>query len=221
MDGVLSAGTILALYERGVAAGPAARTALLFAASGGTTPVETVPLGDIDRQIQSLHPSLHDGPVAATATCRACGTALEFALPPEFERPAKTGNDPVQVAHHGQTYAVRMPRLSDLGPQGIDLAALAPDAPWSDPDFVVAAETSLEQSDPGLRVTIGLTCHDCGSVQTQVLDISGFIWALIEQAARRLIRDIATLARTFGWSEAEIITMSTRRRALYLAEVAR
>lgn len=212
---------ILELYEQGVAARPAERAALLCEASGGDVAAAVLSLGDVDRRIWALQRRLFDGPMEATATCAECGAELEFELPAEFDLPPRPGSDSVEVSHGGAVYVVRMPRLGDLGTGQLAVRALCTDAPWDDTAFVMAVETELEVADPGLRVSIALACHACAHTQTQVLDIAGFLWSSIEQAARRLVRDTARLAAAFGWSEDEILGMTARRRALYLAEIAR
>ena len=50
-------------------------------------------------------------------------------------------------------------------------------------------------------------------------DIAGFFWAELDAWARRLLREIHTLARFYGWSEAEILALSPLRRRCYLEMV--
>jgi hypothetical protein len=42
------------------------------------------------------------------------------------------------------------------------------------------------------------------------------MWAQIDARARRLIAEVHTLAREYGWSEREVLDLSEVRRALYL-----
>jgi hypothetical protein len=158
------------------------------------------------------------GPFEAVTTCAACGEAVEFALPNSFELPGGPV-ETVEVPFGGAVHSVRMPTLTDLGPQGLDPTVLAPDAPWEETAFREAAEAALEAADPGLKVTLALECDACGAVHEPVFDVPGFAWSHVETAARRLVRDIAQLAAAFGWSEADIAAMRPARRALYLQEI--
>jgi hypothetical protein len=42
------------------------------------------------------------------------------------------------------------------------------------------------------------------------------VWAEVDVRARRLLADVATLARTYGWTEPEVLALSEARRAAYL-----
>lgn len=212
---------VLDIYEQGLAAGPAARAALLCDAAGDGPAAGELTLGEVDRRIWAVQRRMFEALDEAITPCDACGTELAFTLPPEFDLPPATGEEAVAVEFQGSAYRVRMPRLGDVAGGGIDLASLAPGAPWDRPDFVARAEEALEAADPALRVQIALVCHACERRQSKTLDVAGFLWASIEHAAWRLIRDTARLAAAFGWSEAEILRMSARRRGLYLAELGR
>lgn len=220
MDGPIGS-AILRLFEQGVAAGPSERAALLCEASNDDVTASVLPLGDVDRCIWALQRRLFGDPIEATSTCIECGAELEFELPAGFDLPPRRGSDSVEIDHGGVVYVVRMPRLGDMDTGRLDVRVLCTEAPWDDATFVTAVETKLEAADPGLRVSIALACHACASTQTQALDIAGFLWKSIEQAARRLVHDTARIAAVFGWSEAEILGMTARRRALYLEEIAR
>jgi hypothetical protein len=68
-------------------------------------------------------------------------------------------------------------------------------------------------------VLINLRCPDCGHDWQSVFDIASFFWTEISVQARRLLQDVATLARAYGWREADILEMSSARRAFYLEVV--
>lgn len=209
---------ILDIYEQGMAADPARRAALLCAAAGGDA--ASMPLGDVDRAIWTWLRATFDGPQEAVLTCAACGEDVEFTLPDGFALPARRGGgDRVKVAHGGNGYSLRLPRLGDVRDGALERAALAQDAPWDDPDFEAAAQDALLQADPGLLVQLKLECAACGAVQERPLDVAGFAWARLEQAARRAVREVARLARAYGWSKAELTAMTPERRAIWLAEL--
>ena len=61
-----------------------------------------------------------------------------------------------------------------------------------------------------------MTCTACGETWSDVLDAAAYLWAEIEAAAHRLLGEVAEIAKALGWSEQEILAMSTSRRRAYL-----
>jgi hypothetical protein len=51
-------------------------------------------------------------------------------------------------------------------------------------------------------------------------DIAAYLWQEVDARARRALRDTHTLARAYGWREADILAMSDFRRQQYLEMVA-
>ena len=74
-------------------------------------------------------------------------------------------------------------------------------------------------ADPGIDVVFDIACPDCGAVTPSAFDATGFVWRDIEALALRLFSEVATLARAFGWSEAETLSLTSRRRARYVEMV--
>lgn len=212
-----SGAVILGCYERGMTASPATRAAIL-ADAGGAPPDAT--LGDADRATWQFLTTQFGAAQDAVLTCSACDEDVEFSLPPGFAPPpGAQADDRVDFTYQGQTYALRLPRLSDLGRAGFDPRRLCPDGDWADAGFRDACQAALLQADPALRLDMSLTCAACAAEQTHVFDVTGYAWARLEQAARALVRDVAKLARGYGWSEADITAMSSARRAIYLREL--
>ena len=90
-------------------------------------------------------------------------------------------------------------------------------------DLPVAAVEALAADllirDPLANVGIPLACAACQHVWSVSLDIFTFFWTELEAEAKRLLADVVTLARGYGWSEADILTMSSVRRQFYLGAV--
>jgi hypothetical protein len=74
----------------------------------------------------------------------------------------------------------------------------------------------LAECDPQADVVVSLTCPVCGHVWLVGFDIAAFFWSEVAAQARRLVSEVDTLARTYGWREADILAMSPARRHLYL-----
>lgn len=208
---------ILGLYEQGMTASAAIRAELLARAGGCCEP--RVTLGDADRAAWQFLTDQFGASQDAVLTCSACGEDVEFTLPPDFSPHAGKAKETVHISHKGRDYDLRMPDLSDLSTGRFDPRELCPNGDWSDHAFREACQAALLVSDPALKLDLSLTCAACGSEQTHVFDVTGYVWARLEQAARALVRDVAALARGYGWSEAEITAMSGARRAIYLREL--
>jgi hypothetical protein len=77
----------------------------------------------------------------------------------------------------------------------------------------------LSDADPQAEVLIDLTCATCSHAWQVILEIESFLWIKINAVAKRLLRDVHTLAREYGWSEHQVLSLSTRRRQAYLEMV--
>jgi len=78
---------------------------------------------------------------------------------------------------------------------------------------------SMDQYDPQAEVQLNLICPACGESWSVMFDIVSFFWSEICVQAKRLLREVYTLARAYGWREADILSMSAARRQLYLEMV--
>jgi hypothetical protein len=85
---------------------------------------------------------------------------------------------------------------------------------WSDEDLDQIGQ-SLARADPLAETRLALRCPVCESQWEENLDIVSFLWREIEARARRLLFEIHTLASAYGWAEADILSLSEHRRALY------
>lgn len=88
------------------------------------------------------------------------------------------------------------------------------------PETVIAALAAyMTACDPLSEVQLDLHCPECGHLWLMILDIVSFFWTEIAAQAKRLLHEVHTLARAYGWREADILAMSARRRQLYLEMV--
>lgn len=74
----------------------------------------------------------------------------------------------------------------------------------------------LAECDPLSQVLFDLSCPACAHGWQAVLDIATFFWMELAACARRLLHEVHTLARAYGWREADILNMSPWRRRCYL-----
>ncbi len=90
--------------------------------------------------------------------------------------------------------------------------------PWSDEALEEIGER-MAAADPLAETRLSLHCPKCESDWEETLDIAAFLWAEIEARARRLLREIHTLATAYGWTETEILSLGENRRARYVEMV--
>ncbi len=220
--GILSDADLVRVFEMGEAAGPIGRAAALVGALQPDTDVNALELGDRDRLIWAFKRAQfgRGRQMMAKAECSGCGEWVSLDLGAGFDLPAKT-SDSVTVQWRGQAWILRLPRQGDLAgaSEGFPFTVLNPDAPWDDDGFAAAAEAAIDVADPGIDVVFDIACPDCGAVTACAFDAVGFVWRDIEALALRLFSEVATLARAFGWSEAETLRLTARRRARYVEMV--
>ena len=74
----------------------------------------------------------------------------------------------------------------------------------------------LAECDPWAESLLDLICPGVRHEWTVLLDVAVFLWTEIRARAQRLLHDVHTLAMAYGWREADILAMSSRRREAYL-----
>lgn len=83
-------------------------------------------------------------------------------------------------------------------------------------DVLQALGIAMADCDPQAEVLINLSCADCGHEWQSLFDIVAFFWDELSGRSRQLLAEVHVLARFYGWREADILAMGTRRRQHYL-----
>jgi hypothetical protein len=236
----LSPAATLDLWADAARRGAVERTLALAAAGDddGASPDELarLPLGRRDARLLSLHGVLGGRTLEATAACPACGEQAEFAVAADAlaERAGK-GVPPARVEAGGFVVSWRPPDSADLAAAGeagdaaaaervllsrCVLAATGPDGEVDSTELPAesraAVADAMAASDPLAEVLVDVECPACGTAFLADLDVGGFVWAELRAHAQRLLRDVAVLARAYGWTEAEVLALDEVRRAVYL-----
>lgn len=192
-----------------------------------------MPLGRRDALLLDLRALLLGPELTGVSECPACGDPLESTFRAEDLRvPADLPPAALQhVEVEGLDVAFRLPsthdvitlNLSDGGSPATQLLERCLDDPVSlataDVDWETVASAvsrAMSAADPQADVVLRLTCPGCDTSWAAPFDIAGFLWAEIQGWVSRLLRDVDQLARTYGWTEAEILALSPTRRSLYL-----
>lgn len=237
MGAELDGDALLTLWERALAQPLAARgDALLQSAANDAAPART--LGERNARLANLHARLFGRELDLLSHCPACGTVAQFSGDCDVLAGEGRG-DAITISHHlaADGYSIEF-RL----PDGVDvLAASAHDAedafarhllercvltctcdglPCAPRDLPLAVLDTLSQRmealDPAASVSFALACPQCTTHWDARLDLGQLVWQKLQAAAERLLLDIDTLARTYGWTESEVIGLSPTRRAAYI-----
>ena len=74
----------------------------------------------------------------------------------------------------------------------------------------------MEVLAPGASLRFALQCPDCGKGWNAPLDPVDLLWRELRHRAEQLLGEVTLLARSWGWSERDILRLSPVRRAAYL-----
>jgi hypothetical protein len=236
----LSASQIVSIWERGLGQPPLDRALILLAAARPDLVPEqlaSLAIGRRDACMFRLRESIFGPTASAAAGCPRCFAALEFTI-----RTADLAADAPPEREGQYEFAMDGVKLRFRLPDSADLQAIAhfPDVETARrqllercvieasrggealrheelPEQAIAMLGSrLAECDPLADISLDLTCSECGHAWRLGFDIAGFLWREIEAFAKRLLIEVHTLARFYGWSEADILAMSSGRRHYYL-----
>lgn len=239
-------GALLAIWERAAGRPPTLRNLdLAEAASPGTPRAVLAELspGRRDDLLLRFRERIFGGGLEGIVTCPACGGELAVACTTDdlrgaaSEEPEDTATElSVLVGEHAVRF--RVPNSIDLeeaaraasleearrlliGRSVVEARRGAEPATAAElPDDVLAAmEERLAETDPLADVWIEVVCDGCAHRWSAAFDIGSFLWEELGARARRTLRAVHDLATAYGWSEAEILAMGTKRRRAYLAMV--
>ena len=240
----LSAPEMLVIWERGLHQHPVERgLTMLNVALPEFAPdaLLALSIGQRDAYLLSLHEATFGTRLDSFVACSACQERLEFTLNVADIRVTNDGKDAAseqQATIDGYEVRFRLPNSRDLitiarlldveqarstlvqrcileakrAGETVATAAL--------PEAVIAGlAEQMARLDPQAEVQLNLSCPACGHRWSLLFDIVSFLWTEIGGQARRLLRDVHTLARAHGWREADILAMSAVRRQYYLEMV--
>lgn len=237
----LSATDMLEIWEQGAAWHSLDQSLLVlqYASPEGTAEeLSRWTLGRRDRRLLEIRRNTFGNRIQGYAECPACQGDLEFELSCEriLAQSRPRNSDRKRVNRNGVQWELRAPNSRDLAVVAVapDLATaraallarcvrpadetaqahgLAEDIPE------VALAEDLATLDPLSEIVIDLTCQACGHAWQCLFDIATFLWREIRARARRHLQEIDLLARTYGWSEGEILRLGDHRRSLYVQMV--
>jgi len=235
---------IVRLWEIGISQHPLDRALTLLMAAFPEASRERLALLSIGRRdayVFALREQTFGSRLRSLAACPACGEQLEFAL--------NTADLPVAVSIETAEKVYKLAtgdgEVQFRLPNSLDLAEIAGSRDVASartilarrcilgasrdggeiageqlPETLLVAMAALmDTCDPLAAMNIPLDCTACGHQWTLLFDIVSFFWTEITAQAKRLLREVHTLASHYGWCEADILAMSAVRRQLYLEMV--
>jgi len=237
--GALSARDLLLIWERGERRCPAERALALLAAACPELPddaLAALSLGRREARLFGLYRETFGTGLDLATPCPRCGATLEIALEiDDLGLGDGVDAEPVEIEEGGLLLRLRPLTGGDLAAAAACadaaearlllagravLAAsrggtlIAPSA-LSDPEIGVVSR-ALAGLDPQAEILLDLDCPGCGHHWQSLLDAADCLWHEIDAAARRLLREVHLLARSYSWREADILAMSAARRRSYL-----
>ncbi|MGH9833928.1 MAG: phage baseplate protein [Blastocatellia bacterium] len=241
----ISATQLLNLWERGLQLPPPQRALLLASVARPEAPPDQIAelsVGRRDAALLDLRETIFGSHLISLADCPACGECLEIGFDIADIRVEPDRDAPERLSFTRSGY-----ELSFRAPNGLDLAELMDDANASLGEtrsrllercllearfkgrerkveqlparVVEAVVERMAQADPQADVRLAMTCPACGRFWQAAFDIASYLWSEIDALAHRLLGEVHTLARAYGWREADILSMSPLRRQFYLEMV--
>ena len=226
--------TLLALWERALAQPMATRADALLGDGAGRGHAT---LGERNARLAALHAQLFGRELDLLSHCPACAAAAQFSG--DCEVLAGTVSAEAAATHRlavgDHLIEFRLPVADDVNaasrhedaeefarallercvvactcagvevlPSRLPLAALD------------ALSQRMEVLDPAASVSFALECPQCASHWSAPLDLAQVVWQKLQAAAERLLLDVDTLARSYGWTERDVMALSATRRAAYV-----
>ena len=237
MDG-LTERALLPLWEEGEGAGRPGREALLLATAAPELSGEALTVGQRNAVLLEVHARAFGERLDGFVRCPACDEALEVSLGAAEVRAilaAEPSFGEHALVHDGYALRFRLVTCADLddaaGAEDVDearrvlvercvLEARREDEPVRAEDLpedvVVTLADRLARLDPQADISLAISCPECEHEWRAALDAASFLWSRVSLAARRLLEEVHVLAASYGWTETDVLTLSRRRRRMYL-----
>lgn len=233
----LSSAAVLAVWESVSERGPAERALSLITTSEPHTPVEQLArlsVGQRDVRLFEIRAATFGERLEIVGSCPECAAPFELETRVrdlladtrrDIDPVAEVEADEVRVRFRladstdlaAAARAEAAPRLlferCVLEAERAGTSIAAEDLP---PAIVRAVGDRMREIDPQSEVELVLTCPACNHRWRDLFDIASYIWTEIETLALRLLQEVHVLARAYGWSEADILSMTPKRRRFYL-----
>jgi hypothetical protein len=245
----LSSLELLQAWEQGLGLPGVDRALILLGAAGRDSPDNDptqYSVGERDARLLTLREWTFGAEVSAVTRCPKCADALELNFRVDdlraegAERPSPGTPAPLELEDGDYSVKFRLPNSHDLRAlqSASDVAVKADEqilqrcllevtcrgesiAVEQLPETMVAAVSErMTEADPQADIELAVECYQCHHKWDEQFDINSFFWTEIHAWASRLLNEVHQLASAYGWSETEILGLSSLRRNLYLNLIA-
>jgi hypothetical protein len=238
---VLSGQEILSIWELGLAQHPLDRALTMLRVAlpeWSWDELVTLSIGQRDDLLFTLREHTFGSRLMGLAVCPGCQDRLEFALDIadiHTGQGVEVVDQVYRLTADGYELHFRLLNSTDLAAiagyrdvlaaRRLLLERCVVQARQNDADVDVetlpetvfsALAAQMVMNDPQAEVVLDLHCAACGQRWQTIFDIVLFLWSEICAQAKRLLREVHTLAQSYGWREIDILSMSAARRHFYL-----
>jgi hypothetical protein len=240
----LSPEQIVGIWEKGHGAslpdiGMLLLTAAFPAASVGE--VLSLTLGQRDACLLRLRERTIGPRMECLTECPACGAQVEaeiqcsdilfadFETPVVLKHTLEEGEFRIEFRPLTSVDLLAIRGYSDVGSARALLVRRAVSAAWRNgipvaatnlpADLIEKTGDVLSERDPQCEVRLRQVCPQCEHAWTSLFDIVSFFWRELSVRAERLLSEVQQIAKAYGWSEREIMSMSPVKRQFYLEAI--
>jgi hypothetical protein len=221
----LSATELLSVWEFGSSQVPLQRALSMLAAASpeaSSDSLARLTIGHRDARLLALREMTFGSELTGVTNCPECGEKIELSFNSSDIRPLTETEPPTELAVKSNGFEVRfrLPTSADLlavnSAEQLLERCLLSGANRLTEDLVPPVSEKMSSADPMADIHLALNCPSCEHKWQAPFDIVAFLWREISAAARRLLREVHTLASAYGWTETEILALSPVRRRIYL-----
>lgn len=244
----LSASELVAVVDAASSADPAEQGRALLALAlpdPSDERLDTTALEVRDAWLLELRCATFGQTLKARIACPRCQTRLALEIPRESiplpePRADCLSAPPVRVSHGELVIDARSPdgdaleraaRCPDTASARASLIAScvtvrsasgeALDVESLDEETLERVGEALAAAQPGVEVALDLSCASCGHLWNPVLDVLLFFWRELSTTSVQVLDEVHELASAYGWSEEQILGLSSRRRRQYVERLVR
>ena len=228
----LSSYDLLKVWDAGYSHSSVDRALILLAAAypeAASKALAELSIGERNSRLMRLRAITFGSQIQAISNCPNCGEPVELDVWHDQLSVAHQDAGPLFVHLDGHHVDFRPPNSGDLAAVrgALDLAAArrilvdrcsssALAADQMPEDLIDAISAAMERADPQSEVRLALQCPACSGHWEELFDIASFLWTELHAWALRALREVHQLASAYGWSETDILAMSSWRRQIYL-----
>ncbi len=229
---------LLQVWERGAGQPASIRALLLMEAVSREHDSDALArwsIGQRDRLLLDLRVALFGPEVHCVTDCAHCGEPIELDFrTADICVPYGEPDRSYHAAADGYQVQFRLPDTNDL----LSIEGALPEqaeqrllercilgastkegevgaATLPEP-VLTAVSQGMGEVDPQAEVLLDVSCPACSAISPALFDIVSHLWIELDAWARRTLQQVHTLAMAYGWSEAEILRLSTVRQRAYL-----